>query len=165
VLVGNPRRISPFALRVLNAEPPSLDAGLPSDLLERRPGHCGGRTQNGRGHAQSVSPAAYYPSFPAFRQGGWQAGDIAKLANASSLFWALGANVAQEIFTGGARRAQRNLRVPAMTRMSRVPATVTQCVSRSARRNHRAVRFDSAQQTQQQAVDRRDDPGYIHQPL
>jgi len=41
-----------------------------------------------------------------FAQGGWQAADIAKLANVGSTFWALGANVAQEIFTGGARRAQ-----------------------------------------------------------
>jgi len=91
---------------------------------------------------KSVSPGCLLSVFPAFRQGGWQRAIIAKLANASSLFWGLGANVAQEIFTGGARSRSAHLRVPAMTRMSRLPANCAQCVSRSARRIT-AVRFDS----------------------
>src|SRR5258708_9328546 len=37
VLVGQPAPDFHVAPRVLNAEPPSLDAGLPSDLLERHP--------------------------------------------------------------------------------------------------------------------------------
>ena len=53
-----------------------------------------------------VAKAAYYPSINLFGTAGWQASDIAKLANASSIFWAIGANVAEDIFTGGARRAQ-----------------------------------------------------------
>ena len=53
-----------------------------------------------------IAKAAYYPSLNLFGNGGWQAADIAKLINVQSTFWALGANVAQSIFTGGARRAQ-----------------------------------------------------------
>jgi multidrug efflux system outer membrane protein len=107
VLVGQPAPDFHVALRALNAEPPSLDAGLPSDLLERRPDIAEAERQMAVANAQiGVAQAAYYPSLPLFAQGGWQAGDIAKLANASSAFWALGANVAQDIFTGGARRAQ-----------------------------------------------------------
>src|SRR6202007_3466894 len=53
-----------------------------------------------------IARAAYFPSLNLFGNGGWQAADIAKLANVQSTFWAVGANVAESIFTGGARRAQ-----------------------------------------------------------
>ena len=106
-LVGQPAPDFHIASRVLIAEPPSLDAGLPSDLLERRPDIAEAERQMAVANAQiGVAQAAYYPALNIFGQGGWQAADIAKLANAGSAFWALGANVAQGIFTGGARRAQ-----------------------------------------------------------
>ena len=107
VLVGQPAPDFHIAARVLNAEPPELDSGLPSDLLERRPDVAEAERLMAVANAQiGIAQAAYYPSLNLFGQGGWQAADITKLANASSVFWALGANVAQEIFTGGARRAQ-----------------------------------------------------------
>jgi len=56
-----------------------------------------------------IARSAYYPSLNLFGTGGWQAADIAKLANVQSTFWAVGANVAESIFTGGARRAQVQL--------------------------------------------------------
>ena len=94
-------------VRELNAEPPSLNAGLPSDLLERRPDIAEAERQMATANAQiGVAKAAYYPSLNLFASGGWQAADIAKLANVQSTFWAVGANVAESIFTGGARRAQ-----------------------------------------------------------
>ena len=107
VLVGQPAPDFHMPLRVLDAEPPGLDVGLPSDLLERRPDIAEAEREMAVANAQiGVAQAAYYPSLNIFGQGGWQAADIAKLANAGSAFWALGANVAQEIFTGGARRVQ-----------------------------------------------------------
>jgi len=107
VLVGQPAPDFHIELRVLNAEPPALDTGLPSDLLERRPDIAEAERLMAVANAQiGVAQAAYYPSLNIFGQGGWQAADIAKLANAGSAFWALGANVAEGIFTGGARRAQ-----------------------------------------------------------
>ena len=107
VLLGQPAPDFHLAGRTTNPEPPSLDAGLPSDLLERRPDIAGAERQMAVANAQiGVAKAAYYPSLNLFGQGGWQAADIAKLANVSSTFWAVGANVAQEIFTGGQRRAQ-----------------------------------------------------------
>lgn len=107
VLVGQPAPGFHLPAKVLNAEPPTLDTGLPSDLLERRPDIAEAERQMAAANAQiGVAKAAYYPSLNLFGQDGWQAADIAKLANVSSVFWALGANVGQEIFTGGARRAQ-----------------------------------------------------------
>jgi outer membrane protein, multidrug efflux system len=91
----------------LEGEPPSLNAGLPSDLLERRPDIAEAERLMASANAQvGVAQAAYYPSFNLFGQAGWQSADIAKLASIQSIFWAVGANVAEDIFTGGARRAQ-----------------------------------------------------------
>ena len=107
VLLGQPAPDFHLSAKVLNAEPPPLDVGLPSDLLERRPDVAEAERQMAVANAQiGVARAAYYPSLNLFGQGGWQTADIAKLMNVGSTFWALGANVGQEIFTGGARRAQ-----------------------------------------------------------
>ncbi len=107
VLVGKPAPDFHIPIKELNAEPPPIDLGLPSDLLERRPDIAEAERQMAVANAQiGVAKAAYYPSLNLFGSGGWQAADIAKLANVSSTFWALGANVAEAIFTGGARRAQ-----------------------------------------------------------
>ncbi|HEX3118396.1 MAG TPA: efflux transporter outer membrane subunit [Candidatus Acidoferrum sp.] len=96
-----------IAPRELEGEPPSLNAGLPSDLLERRPDIAEAERLMASANAQvGVAQAAYYPSFNLFGQAGWQSADIAKLASIQSIFWAVGANVAEDIFTGGARRAQ-----------------------------------------------------------
>jgi NodT family efflux transporter outer membrane factor (OMF) lipoprotein len=107
VLIAKPApdfHLSPEELKVV---PPALDAGLPSDLLERRPDVATAERQMAVANAQiGIARAAYYPSLNLFGTGGWQAADIAKLANVQSTFWAVGANVAESIFTGGARRAQ-----------------------------------------------------------
>lgn len=106
-LLGKPAPDFHVAARELNAEPPPLDAGLPSDLLERRPDIAEAEREMAVANAQiGIAKAAYYPSLNLFANGGWQSSDIAKLANVQSTFWALGANVAESIFTGGARRAQ-----------------------------------------------------------
>jgi len=107
VLVGKPAPDFHLPIKELNAEPPSLDAGLPSDLLERRPDIAEAERQMAVANAQiGIAKAAYYPSLNLFGQGGWQASDIAKLLNVQSTFWAVGANVAETIFSGGQRRAQ-----------------------------------------------------------
>jgi NodT family efflux transporter outer membrane factor (OMF) lipoprotein len=107
VLVGKPAPDFHIARKELNAEPPALDAGLPSDLLERRPDIAEAERQMAVANAQiGIAKAAYYPSLNLFGNGGWQAADIAKLANVQSTFWAVGANVAETIFSGGSRRAQ-----------------------------------------------------------
>lgn len=107
VLVGKPAPDFRVAARELSAEPPNIDNSLPSDLLERRPDIAEGERQMAIANAQiGIAKAAYYPSLVLFGQGGWNSQSISQLLNAESGFWALGANVAQEIFTGGARRAQ-----------------------------------------------------------
>lgn len=107
VLLGKPAPDFHLAPKELNAEPPALDAGLPSDLLERRPDIAEAERQMAVANAQiGIARAAYFPSLNLFANGGWQAADIAKLLNVQSTFWAVGANAAEAIFTGGSRRAQ-----------------------------------------------------------
>jgi len=107
VLVGKPAPDFHLPSKEVTAEPPTLETTLPSDLLERRPDIAEAERQMAVTNAQiGIAKSAYYPSLNLFAQGGWQAADIAKLANVASTFWAVGANVAEGIFTGGARRAQ-----------------------------------------------------------
>ncbi|HEY6269040.1 MAG TPA: efflux transporter outer membrane subunit [Candidatus Acidoferrum sp.] len=107
VLVGKPAPDFHLSPKELQDAPPALDAGLPSDLLERRPDVAEAERQMAVANAQiGIARAAYYPSLNLFGNGGWQAADVAKLINVQSTFWAVGANVAESIFTGGSRRAQ-----------------------------------------------------------
>lgn len=155
VLVGKPApdfRLSP---RELHAEPPALDAGLPSDLLERRPDIGEAERQMAVANAQiGIARAAYYPALNLFGNGGWQAADIAKLANVQSTFWAVGANVAEGIFTGGARRAQVQF---ARAAYDASVASYRETVLNALREVQDDVNgltvLDQARQSQQQAVD------------
>jgi outer membrane protein, multidrug efflux system len=107
VLTGRPAPDFHLAARELTAEPPNLDASLPSDLLERRPDIAEAERAMAVANAQiGIAKAAYYPSLQLYGQGGWNAAKISQLFNAESGVWALGTNLAQSIFTGGARRAQ-----------------------------------------------------------
>jgi outer membrane protein, multidrug efflux system len=107
VLVGKPAPDFHLPVRELSAEPPNIDTSLPSDLLERRPDIGESERQMASANAQiGIAKAAYYPSITLFGQGGWNSQNIGQLLNADSAIWAVGANVAQELFTGGARRAQ-----------------------------------------------------------
>jgi multidrug efflux system outer membrane protein len=93
--------------RELSSQPPNLETSLPSDLLERRPDIAEAEREMAVANAQiGVAKAAYYPSLQLYGQGGWNSADISKLLNAASAVWAVGANLAEDIFTGGARRAQ-----------------------------------------------------------
>jgi multidrug efflux system outer membrane protein len=155
VLVGQPAPDFHIAPRVLNAEPPTLDTGLPSDLLERRPDIAEAERQMAAANAQiGVAQAAYYPSLNIFGQGGWQAADIAKLASASSAVWAVGANVAEEIFTGGARRAQVQFaRAGYDANVATYRQTVLMAFQEVQDEVTGLIVLIQAQQSQQQAVD------------
>ncbi len=155
VLLGKPAPDFHFPAKELNAEPPALDAGLPSDLLERRPDIAEAERQMAVANAQiGIARAAYYPSLNLFANGGWQAADIAKLLNVQSTFWAVGANVAESIFTGGSRRAQTQF---AKAGYDAGVATYRDTVLNAFREVQDDVTgltvLDQAIQSQQQAVD------------
>jgi NodT family efflux transporter outer membrane factor (OMF) lipoprotein len=155
VLVGKPAPDFHIASKELNAEPPALDAGLPSDLLERRPDIAEAERQMAVANAQiGIAKAAYYPSLNLFGNGGWQAADIAKLANVQSTFWAVGASMAETIFSGGGRRAQVQF---AKAGYDASVASYRDTVLNAFREVQDDVTglgvLDQAKQSQQQAVD------------
>ena len=155
VLAGKPAPDFHLASKNLNAEPPPLNAGLPSDLLERRPDVAEAERQMAAANAQiGVATAAYYPSLNLFGQGGWQAANIARLLNVESTFWAVGANVAETIFSGGQRRAQVEF---AKAGYDANVASYRGSVLNAFREVQDALAgltiLDQARQSQQQAVD------------
>jgi NodT family efflux transporter outer membrane factor (OMF) lipoprotein len=155
VLLGKPSPDFHIAARELKAKPPDLNAGLPSDLLERRPDIAEAERQMAVANAQiGIAKAAYYPSLNLFGTGGWQAADIAKLVNVQSTFWAVGANIAESIFTGGARRAQVQF---AQANYDATVAGYRQTVLQAFQEVQDSLSgltiLDQAYQSQQQAVD------------
>jgi outer membrane protein, multidrug efflux system len=108
VLIGKPAPDFHMQVKELNSDaPPPIALGLPSDLLERRPDVAEAERGMASANAQiGVAKAAFYPSLNLFGGTGFQTANIANLLTSPSIFWALGANLAEPIFTGGTRRAQ-----------------------------------------------------------
>jgi multidrug efflux system outer membrane protein len=109
VLVGaNP---STFTLpRVLQAKwspvPPSIPAGLPAELLERRPDVAQAERQLASANAKiGVAKAGFFPVVSLTASGGYLSGDIETLFRWDSRTWTLGPSVSLPIFAGGRNRA------------------------------------------------------------
>ncbi len=106
VLTGNAASTFSIAVRPLNAAPPPIPTGVPSDLLERRPDIASSERQMAYENAQvGLATAAFYPQLTLFGSGGFQSTDITNLLTAPSAIWSLGGDLLQPIFQGGRNRA------------------------------------------------------------
>ena len=106
VLVGQPASGFSLPASPLNATPPPVPLGVPSEILERRPDIATLERQVALANAQvGLARAAFYPHITLGGAGGWQSTDLTSLFNAPSLFWSLGADALQPIFQGGRNRA------------------------------------------------------------
>ena len=107
ILMGKPPATfaippAPVALKV-----PAIPAGVPSELLERRPDIAAAERNMAAANAQiGVAMAAYYPTITLSATGGFQAATALQWFTWPSRFWSLGAAAAQTIFQGGALVAQ-----------------------------------------------------------
>jgi NodT family efflux transporter outer membrane factor (OMF) lipoprotein len=89
----------------LTAPPPPLPAGLPSELLQRRPDIAAAERRVQEANAEiGVARAAYFPQFPLTGAGGFDSARLGILLQGPSGFWALAGSAAELIFDGGARR-------------------------------------------------------------
>ena len=90
----------------LHVQLPVTPAGLPSELLERRPDIAAAERRVQAANANiGVAKAAYYPQIVLSASGGFSAGNLASLFNTPSRVWSLGAALAQTVFDGGLRKA------------------------------------------------------------
>ncbi len=107
VLVGKtPAEVS-VAVQALTLKPPPIPVGLPSTLLERRPDVAIAERQAAAANAQiGIAESAFFPNLTLSATGGFQNSTISKLLTAPSRYWSLGAQLAETIFSGGAREAQ-----------------------------------------------------------
>jgi multidrug efflux system outer membrane protein len=106
VLTGNAASTFSIPMLPLNATPPPVPLGVPSDLLERRPDVATAERQMAYENAEvGVATAAFYPQLTISGGGGVQSIDITTLFTAPSAIWAVGGDLLQPIFQGGRNRA------------------------------------------------------------
>ncbi|MBT9329507.1 efflux transporter outer membrane subunit [Paracidobacterium acidisoli] len=106
ILIGKPPAQFSLALTPLHAEPPVIPAGVPSELLQRRPDIAASERRMGEANEQiGIARSAYFPDLTLSAEGGFEGTTIANWMNWPSRFWAVGPTLAQTIFDGGRRRA------------------------------------------------------------
>ncbi|MGA2946295.1 MAG: efflux transporter outer membrane subunit [Candidatus Sulfotelmatobacter sp.] len=106
VLLGQSASALTVPVAPLQATPPPVPLGVPSDVLQRRPDISTAERQMAYQNAQvGIARAAFYPNITLSGSGGWQSIELAPLLNAPSLFWSLGVDALQPIFEGGRNRA------------------------------------------------------------
>jgi NodT family efflux transporter outer membrane factor (OMF) lipoprotein len=89
------------------AQPPPVDPGMPSTLLERRPDVAEAERRVAAANAQiGVARAAYFPQFTLSGSGGFNSVHASNWIDAPSLFWSIGPQVTLPIFEGGRLLAQ-----------------------------------------------------------
>jgi len=87
---------------ILPEQIPSPYAGIPSDLLERRPDIAGAERAVAQASAQiGIANSARYPSLTLGATLGAESSVLNTLVNAPSLIWSLGFNLSQILFDGG----------------------------------------------------------------
>jgi NodT family efflux transporter outer membrane factor (OMF) lipoprotein len=106
ILIGKPPADFSLAALPLTTPPPAIPAGLPSELLERRPDIAAAERRMAAANAQiGVAKAAYYPTISLGATGGFESGIITTLISGPSALWSVGGSAIAPIFDGGRRRA------------------------------------------------------------
>jgi NodT family efflux transporter outer membrane factor (OMF) lipoprotein len=105
VLIGKPASVFALPAQPLDAQPPEIPTGMPSDLLERRPDISAAERRVQQQNAQiGVAKAAYYPLITLSGSGGFESTAFTTLIQGPSGLWALGGQAAQTLFDGGKRK-------------------------------------------------------------
>jgi NodT family efflux transporter outer membrane factor (OMF) lipoprotein len=105
-LIGNPPAAFRLSPRPLDDQPPDIPAGIPSQLLERRPDIAAAERRVAEANEQiGIAKAAYFPTATLNASVGFEGSSFGNVLNASSLLWSVGASITQTIFDGGRRGA------------------------------------------------------------
>jgi NodT family efflux transporter outer membrane factor (OMF) lipoprotein len=108
VLVGQQPATFSVAKMTLRTDVPSVPAGVPSELLERRPDIAQAERKVAAANAQiGVAKGAYFPSLSLTGTVEYAAGGpLSQLFRVPNQIWSVGPSLAQTLFAGGLRRAQ-----------------------------------------------------------
>jgi len=107
VLIGKPPAQFTLASSPLDLAPPQIPAGLPSELLERRPDIAAAeRRASAANERIGIAIAAHYPSISLSGLAGAEGTSPANWFNWPSLFWAVGTSVTETVYDGGRRHAK-----------------------------------------------------------
>ena len=106
ILLGRAPADFSLAPRPLQGTPPIIPAGLPSDLLRRRPDVAEAEQNLVAACAEiGVAKADFFPSVRLTGSAGYQSGEIKNVLDWHNLAWSIGPNVSLPIFEGGQLRA------------------------------------------------------------
>jgi NodT family efflux transporter outer membrane factor (OMF) lipoprotein len=107
VLIGEQPASFSLSVTGIRSDVPTVPAGIPSTLLERRPDIAQAERQMASTNAQiGVATSAYFPSLTLSGSDQYTGGTFSRLLNASNRVWAVGPQLAETIVDGGLRRAQ-----------------------------------------------------------
>jgi NodT family efflux transporter outer membrane factor (OMF) lipoprotein len=106
VLLGVPPASFTLNDAPLDARPPVIPPGLPSELLERRPDIAAAERRVAEANDRiGIARAAFYPTISLNGTVGLEATSFANLFNPASLVWSLGPTLSQTVFDAGRRAA------------------------------------------------------------
>jgi NodT family efflux transporter outer membrane factor (OMF) lipoprotein len=114
VLVGESP--SSFSIGVRSRAPhlPVIPAGVPSQLLQRRPDIAQAERQVAEANAEiGVAKAAFFPTLTLSASDGFSASSLANWFSMPSRVWSVGPALAGTLFDGGLRRAQSDAAIAA----------------------------------------------------
>ena len=107
VLIGKAPAALTLAQGELAATVPVVPAGVPSQLLLRRPDIAAAERTLENANAQiGVAESAWFPSLTLSGSYGYESSSLATLIRASNSLWSFGPSLAETVFNGGARVAQ-----------------------------------------------------------
>jgi NodT family efflux transporter outer membrane factor (OMF) lipoprotein len=106
VLIGKPPAEFALGPKPLNAEPPQIPIGVPSQLLERRPDIAAAERRVAEANAEvGIARSAYYPTVVLSAAVGLEGNSIANWFAWPSRFWAAGPEALETLFDAGRRHA------------------------------------------------------------
>jgi NodT family efflux transporter outer membrane factor (OMF) lipoprotein len=107
VLVGQQPANFSVARATLRTDVPTVPAGLPSTLLERRPDVAQAERQVAASNAQvGVAISAFFPTLTITGSDDYRGNTISRLIRTANQVWAIGPSLALSVFDAGLRRAQ-----------------------------------------------------------
>ena len=105
VLTGKPPAALALPVSPLQAQPPAIPAGLPSELLERRPDIAAAERRTAEANEQiGIARAAFFPSLALSGLVGFEGTSAVNILDRSSFVYALGPTLSQTFFDSGRRR-------------------------------------------------------------